>query len=66
MRTKEFDPEEVENAVMQVFWRKGFAVTSIQDLVELRDLNIDNVSACIVGKAIIEGKITERDVSEFL
>ena len=34
MRTKEFDPEEVENAVMQVFWRKGFAATSIQDLVE--------------------------------
>ena len=31
MRTKEFDPEEVENAVMQVFWRKGFAATSIQD-----------------------------------
>ena len=41
-------------------------VKSIQDLVDLRDLNLDNVSACIVGKAIIEGRITERDVSEFL
>lgn len=33
MRTKEFDIEEVADAAMNVFWRKGFAATSIQDLV---------------------------------
>ncbi|KYQ70929.1 TetR/AcrR family transcriptional regulator [Acinetobacter pragensis] len=34
MRVKEFDLEEVTESAMDVFWRKGFAATSIQDLVE--------------------------------
>lgn len=34
MRIKEFDPEKVTESAMDVFWRKGFAATSIQDLVE--------------------------------
>lgn len=33
MRIKEFDPEEVADSAMNVFWRKGFAATSVQDLV---------------------------------
>lgn len=34
MRTKEFEPEEIADAAMKVFWRRGYAATSIQDLVE--------------------------------
>ncbi|MFT3802595.1 MAG: TetR/AcrR family transcriptional regulator [Burkholderiaceae bacterium] len=34
MRTKEFEPDEVADAVMRVFWQRGYAATSIQDLVE--------------------------------
>ncbi|TEA72319.1 TetR/AcrR family transcriptional regulator [Allopusillimonas ginsengisoli] len=34
MRTKEFEPEEVADAAMRVFWQRGYAATSIQNLVE--------------------------------
>nr|WP_282598145.1 TetR/AcrR family transcriptional regulator [Pseudomonas protegens] len=34
VRPKEFDPEQIADAAMQVFWRRGYAATSIQDLVE--------------------------------
>lgn len=34
MRPKEFDPEQIADAAMQVFWQRGYAATSIQDLVE--------------------------------
>ena len=50
MRTKEFDPEEVENAVMQVFWRKGFAATSIQDLVEETGLSRSSLYSSFKNK----------------
>ena len=34
MRTKDFEPDEVADAAMQVFWRRGYAATSVQDLVD--------------------------------
>lgn len=34
MRNKEFELDEVADAAMQVFWQKGYAATSVQDLVE--------------------------------
>lgn len=34
MRSKEFEPAEIAEAAMQVFWRRGYAATSIQDLVD--------------------------------
>lgn len=34
MRTKEFEPDEVADAAMRVFWQRGYAATSIQNLVE--------------------------------
>ena len=40
-------------------------VKSITDLHNLRDLNIANITSCIVGKAIIEGHIAESDVKDF-
>lgn len=33
-RPKEFDPDRVLDAAMDAFWRKGYAATSAQDLVE--------------------------------
>ncbi|MCG3464204.1 TetR/AcrR family transcriptional regulator [Xenorhabdus bovienii] len=34
MRIKEFDTDKIVEAAMQVFWLRGYAGTSIQDLVE--------------------------------
>jgi TetR/AcrR family transcriptional repressor of nem operon len=34
MRTKEFEPDAIAEAAMRVFWHRGYAATSIQDLVE--------------------------------
>lgn len=34
MRTKDFEPDEVADAAMQVFWQRGYAATSVQDLVD--------------------------------
>lgn len=34
MRTKAFEPDEIADAAMRVFWQRGYAATSIQDLVE--------------------------------
>ncbi|MDF3240819.1 MULTISPECIES: TetR/AcrR family transcriptional regulator [Pseudomonas] len=34
MRTKEFEPDEIADAAMRVFWARGYAATSVQDLVE--------------------------------
>ena len=34
MRTKEFEPDEIAEAAMRVFWARGYAATSVQDLVE--------------------------------
>lgn len=34
MRTKEFETDDIADAAMQVFWRRGYAATSVQDLVD--------------------------------
>ena len=34
MRTKEFEPEQIADAAMRVFWERGYAATSVQDLVD--------------------------------
>lgn len=34
MRTKDFDPDDIADAAMQVFWQRGYAATSVQDLVD--------------------------------
>tara|TARA_A100001015_G_scaffold319360_1_gene442002 strand:- start:387 stop:1112 length:726 start_codon:yes stop_codon:yes gene_type:complete len=41
-------------------------VSSIQDVLDLKQLQLANVSACIVGKAIIEGKISEDEIKQML
>lgn len=38
-RTKEFDPEEVLDQAMELFWEQGFEATSAQDLVDRTGLS---------------------------
>lgn len=39
MNPAHFDPDEASDAAMRVFWRKGYAATSIQDLVDATGLS---------------------------
>ncbi len=34
MRTKEFEPDDVAEAAMRVFWELGYSTTPVQHLVE--------------------------------
>lgn len=34
MRPKEFEPDAIADAAMNVFWQRGYASTSVQDLVD--------------------------------
>lgn len=50
MRTKEFDQDEVADAAMDVFWRKGYAATSVQDLVEETGLSRSSLYSTFKNK----------------
>ncbi len=38
-RVKEFDPDQALDRAMELFWRKGYEATSVQDLVEHMGIN---------------------------
>lgn len=38
-RPREFDPEQALEAAMEVFWRKGYQHTSVNDLLEAMQIN---------------------------
>ncbi|MGS1009999.1 TetR/AcrR family transcriptional regulator [Achromobacter anxifer] len=50
MRAKEFEPDEIADAAMQVFWQRGYAATSIQDLVESTGLSRSSLYSTFESK----------------
>ncbi|WP_222982998.1 TetR/AcrR family transcriptional regulator [Flagellimonas meishanensis] len=49
-RTKQFDEEEVLKKAMELFWKKGFHATSIQDLVSCLGINRASLYDTFGGK----------------
>ncbi len=49
-RTKQFDEKEVLNKAMELFWKKGFHATSIQDLVSHLGINRASLYDTFGGK----------------
>lgn len=49
-RPREFDEEAVIGQVMEVFWRRGYAATSIQDLVEATGVQRGSLYAAFGSK----------------
>lgn len=55
-RTKQFNEEEVLNKAMELFWRKGFHATSIQDLVVFLGINRASIYDTYGGKSALFDK----------
>ncbi|PZG19348.1 TetR family transcriptional regulator [Spongiactinospora gelatinilytica] len=51
VRTREFDMDAAVDAAIGVFWRKGYAATSIQDLVEATGVGRGSLYAAFGSKA---------------
>lgn len=49
-RTKAFDRQEVLTKAMELFWKKGYHATSIQDLVDHLGINRGSIYATFIGK----------------
>ncbi len=49
-RTKQFEPDEVLDRAIHVFWDKGYEATSMQDLVEAMEINRFSLYATFGGK----------------
>ncbi|AHD02168.1 TetR family transcriptional regulator [Leisingera methylohalidivorans DSM 14336] len=50
MRPREFDEDAAVDAVMCIFWRKGYAATSMNDLVEATGLSRSTIYNSFGGK----------------
>ena len=50
MRSKQFEADDVADAAMQVFWQRGYAATSIQDLVEGTGLSRSSLYSAFESK----------------
>ncbi len=76
-RTKQFDKEQVLEKAMELFWRKGFHATSIQDLVSFlgisrasmydtfggkQDLFLESLAKYRSKNEVRMGKLLEREI----
>lgn len=60
MRSKEFDPDLMTDAAMQVFWLKGYAGTSVQDLVDGTGLSRSSLYGTFENKYALYQKVLDR------
>ncbi|MGQ1129407.1 TetR/AcrR family transcriptional regulator [Acinetobacter baumannii] len=60
MRTKEFETDEIAEAAMQVFWRRGYAATSVQDLVDGTGLSRSSLYSTFQNKQGLYQKALQR------
>ncbi|PJF04543.1 TetR/AcrR family transcriptional regulator [Acinetobacter seifertii] len=60
MRTKEFETDEIADAAMQVFWRRGYAATSVQDLVDGTGLSRSSLYSTFQNKQGLYQKALQR------
>ncbi|MFC9440390.1 TetR/AcrR family transcriptional regulator [Nocardia sp. NPDC057030] len=63
-RTKEFDPDVALRTAMQLFWRQGYAATSMQDLVEHLKLGRGSIYGAFGGKRELYLQAVERYVDD--
>lgn len=59
-RSKAFDPDEVLEAALQLFWTKGYEQTSMQDLVDAMGINRGSLYDTFGDKHSLYSKAVER------
>ncbi len=64
-RTREFDTEAVLDQMVDVFWRKGYDATSIQDLVDSTGVNRPSLYSAYGDKERLFLRVLERFSARF-
>lgn len=64
-RTREFDTEAVLDQMVDVFWRKGYEATSIQDLVDSTRVNRPSLYSAYGDKEQLFLRVLERFSARF-
>ncbi|GAA0420187.1 TetR/AcrR family transcriptional regulator [Streptomyces luteireticuli] len=59
-RTKEFDPDAALRAALELFWRKGYEATSLQDLVDHLGVNRGSIYATFGSKHALYLRALDR------
>ncbi|MBH1936742.1 TetR/AcrR family transcriptional regulator [Streptomyces sp. AV19] len=59
-RSKAFDPDEALRAALELFWRKGYEATSMQDLVDHLGINRGSVYATFGSKHALYLRALDR------
>jgi TetR/AcrR family transcriptional repressor of nem operon len=59
-RPRTFDPEQVLDAATDVFWRKGYAATTPQDLCDATGLGRGSLYNAFTGKRELFDRVLER------
>lgn len=63
-RTKEFDPDATLRAAMELFWRRGYEATSMQDLVDHLGISRASLYATYGGKHELYLRALDRYVED--
>jgi TetR/AcrR family transcriptional repressor of nem operon len=64
-RTKEFDPDSALRAAMDLFWRKGYEATSMQDLVDGLGIGRGSIYATFGSKHELYLRALDRYAEQF-
>ena len=65
-RPKEFNPDDVIEKAMQVFWHKGYEATSMEDLLSAMDLNRGSLYDTFGDKRQLFLKVVDRYCTNFV
>lgn len=63
MRKKEFEPDDIADAAMKVFWQRGYAATSVQDLVNGTGLSRSSLYSTFENKQALYQEALRRYAS---
>ena len=63
-KTKQFDPEQALDRAMHLFWEKGYAATSMQDLVDHMGLSRSSMYDTFVDKQTLFHQALQRYLAQ--